>query len=80
VLTSVALPSQIYVSTVQWHCEMQHLCGLQRLRLIVDANMLISCQLEMCEQVGGYNTLQLCVQLHVGHVEVSKSSAGCKLM
>jgi hypothetical protein len=64
VLTSVILPSQIHVSTVQWHCEMQHLCGLQRLRLIVDADMLISCQLEMCEQVhiwfDGYNTLQLC--------------------
>jgi len=38
----------------------------------------------MCEQVhiwfDGYNTLQLCVQLHMGHVVVPKSSAGCKLI
>jgi len=83
-LTSVALPSQIDASTVQWHCEMQLLCGLQCLRLIVDAKMLISCQIEMCEQVhiwfDGYNTLRLHVQLHMGHMEVPKASAGCKLI
>jgi len=63
---------------------MQLLFGLQCLRVLVDANMLISCPHEMCEQVyiwfDGYNTLQLHVQLHMVHMEVPKASAGCKLI
>ena len=38
----------------------------------------------MCEQVhigfDGYNILQLRVRLHMGHMEVPKASAGCKLI